>query len=511
MDVQSVSSWTWVLGALPILLLLLWWWNELRYVVPLKASFRNGIKLPPGDMGFPFIGETLTFVWYFKILRRPDDFINAKRRRYGDGVGMYRTHLFGQPSIIGWTPVIHKFMLRSDAVFTHSWTPNDLVGRNSIVANYGQRHHRLKKFVTMAINRPNALRQVASLTQLRIASAFQEWAHKGTIVAFDEIRKMTLENVANQFVSLRPGPLLDTIGVEYKGLVGAFRAIPLNLPGTAYRCGLKSRKRLLEIFRKELEKKKNKHAKDGELGHDLMDGLMQTTDEDGKYLSDEEVVENIVGLLIAGYESTATSLTWAVYHLAKSPDILQRLREENINLRHKKNGELLTLDDVSELKYTNKVVEETIRIANLTPFINRSADEDVEYQGYTIPRGWKVLLWIRYLHTDPNNFDDPMSFNPDRWDNAAKAGTYMVFGGGSRICAGNNLSRLQIALFLHYLSVETFESKCQDELPASSKTGRWGQDFLQQNLEADVLLLNCKDLLSLLCFYLVVHNHDLNL
>jgi len=60
----------------------LWWWNEYWYVVPLKFKCsRSATKLPPGHMGFPFIGEMLSFLWYFKIVRRPDDFINAKRRK----------------------------------------------------------------------------------------------------------------------------------------------------------------------------------------------------------------------------------------------------------------------------------------------------------------------------------------------------------------------------------------------------------------------------------------------
>jgi len=60
----------------------LWWWNECWYVIPLKFKyFKSAMKLPHGHMGLPFIGETISFLWYFKIVRRPDDFINAKRRK----------------------------------------------------------------------------------------------------------------------------------------------------------------------------------------------------------------------------------------------------------------------------------------------------------------------------------------------------------------------------------------------------------------------------------------------
>uniref|UniRef100_A0A0E0IRI9 Cytochrome P450 n=1 Tax=Oryza nivara TaxID=4536 RepID=A0A0E0IRI9_ORYNI len=95
------------------------------------------------------------------------------------------------------------------------------------------------------------------------------------------------------------------------------------------------------------------------------------------------------------------------------------------------------------MKYTAKVVEETIRLANIAPMAHRVALRDVEYRGYTIPKGWKVIVWIRSLHVDPAYYDNPLSFNPDRWD---------VFGGGERICAGNMLARLQLTIMLHHLS-----------------------------------------------------------
>ncbi|KAJ0105644.1 hypothetical protein Patl1_17869 [Pistacia atlantica] len=78
-------------------------------------------------------------------------------------------------------------------------------------------------------------------------------------------------------------------------------------------------------------------------------------------------------------------------------------------------------------------------------------NKEVEFEGYKIPKNWKVILWVRYLHTNPENFEDPMCFNPDRWNEPARSGTYQVFCVGPRICAGNMLARLQSALFLHRL------------------------------------------------------------
>ncbi|XP_021808327.1 ent-kaurenoic acid oxidase 1-like, partial [Prunus avium] len=260
----------------------------------------------------------------------------------------------------------------------------------------------------------------------------------------------TFENIGNLFVSLEPGPLLDTIDNLFDGLVKGIRAHPLNIPGSAYHHARQCRKKLEDIFRVELEKKKTQ--KEG-VTNDLMDGLMQIKDDEGNRLNDQEVLDNIVSIVIAGYSSTSLSKMWALYYLAKYPNVLQKLREENMVVSKNKTGEFITSDDVSKMKYTNKVVEETIRLANIAAFVFRLTTKEAEYKGYRIPKDWRVIVWIRYLHTNPENFDDPMCFNPDRWNEPSKPGTYQVFGGGSRICAGNMLVRIQLATFLHHLSI----------------------------------------------------------
>ncbi|XP_034217204.1 ent-kaurenoic acid oxidase-like [Prunus dulcis] len=449
---MDISLGVWValvLGGLPLLWLLLWWWNELWYVLPLKLRrSATNAKLPPGHMGLPFIGEVLTFLWYFKVLRRPDDFINAKRAKYGDGVGMYRTYLFGSPSIIACFPAVNKFVFQSDDTFILNWPSVDLVGHTSLVAVHGKSHARLRSYVTNVINQPDALRRIAQMVQPRIIAALESWAQKGRIKAHDETKKVTFENIGQLFVSLEPGPLLDTIDNLFDGLVKGIRAQPFNIPGSAFHHAHQCRKKLEDIFRVELEKKKTQKEV---VTNDLMDGLMQITDDEGNKLCDQEVLDNIVSLVVAGYASTSLASMWAIYYLAKYPNVLITLLEENMAISQNKKGEFITSEDVSKMKYTNKVVEETIRMANISAFNFRSAVKEVEYKGYIIPKGWKVILWLRYSHTNPENFDDPMCFNPDRWNEPARPGTYQVFGGGPRICAGNMLVRMQLAILLHHL------------------------------------------------------------
>ncbi|KAJ8443299.1 hypothetical protein Cgig2_015777 [Carnegiea gigantea] len=176
----------------------------------------------------------------------------------------------------------------------------------------------------------------------------------------------------------------------------------------------KCRTKFKNIIRVELEKRKqeNKNANEAK---DLMDELMQMKDEEGKKLTDEE--------------------------------------EENMELAKDKKDQFITYEDVLKVKYTNKVVEETVRLANLSGFVFRKTTEDVDYKGYLLPKDWKIIVWIRHLYVDPANFENPMGFNPDRWDIRPKVGTFYAFGGGWKSCPGNMLVRLQLIILLHHLSI----------------------------------------------------------
>ncbi|WJX30934.1 ent-kaurenoic acid monooxygenase [Trifolium repens] len=430
----------------------LWWWNECWYVVPLKLKCsKSATKLPPGHLGFPFIGEMIIFLWYFKIVRRPDDFINAKRRKYGDGEGMFRTHLFGKPSIIVYTPAVNKFVLFSDTNFKLEWPSVELLGQTSIAAVHGKAHTRVRNCITNAINRPDALSRIAALVQPRQVAALRSWVEMGKINTKVETEKLTLENIGKLFLGKDSGPFINSLDKLYQGVLPGVRAYPINIPGFAYHHALQCRRKLEDIFWMELDKRKNENNVETLI--DLMDGLIQIEDSEGGKLSDKEVIDNIVSLVFGGYISTSIVSMWAIYLLAKHPNVLQKLREENMAFKKGSPEEFITTKDVSNLKYTNKVVEEVIRITNVTPFVFRKAVNEVDYKGYKIPKGWNLILLLRYIHTNPENYKDPMYFNPDRWNEPAKPGTYQVFGGGQRLCPGNMLARIQLALMLHHLSI----------------------------------------------------------
>ncbi|KAJ8439303.1 hypothetical protein Cgig2_006439 [Carnegiea gigantea] len=444
------------LVVVPLVCWLLWRWNYIRYVAPvISRCSKVNYKMPLGQLGLPFFGEMLIFLWYFKILRQPDDFINTKRLKYGDNVGFYRTHLFGSPSIVVYSPSVCKFVLHSSERFKQEWPTIEALGSNSVITLQGERHTLLKNFLVNALNHRDSLTRTVEQVQPSVVAALESWSKKGKFIAKDELRKATLEYIGKYFAHLELDPhKIDALDKAFVGIIQGFRAQPWNFPGTAYHYAIKCRKKVIKILREELEKRKADADSAEAKSNDLMGRLMQTKDKEGKYLEDEEVLQNLLSSIHIGYTSITDTVGWALYFLAKSPHVYQKLREENMEMsKQKGEGEHLTYGDIMTLKYTNKVAEEIIRMANISGFVFRKAIDDVEYEGYVIPKGWQVILWLRYLHTNPEHFEDPMCFNPDRWDERPRFGTYLPFGGGARSCAGNMFTRVNLAIFLHYLSI----------------------------------------------------------
>ncbi|XAR50096.1 hypothetical protein NMG60_11004330 [Bertholletia excelsa] len=227
MEVRMEECFAWLIGLIPVVGWVLWCWNDFWFGLQIKARNKSN-KLPPGHMGVPFLGETLSFLCYFKCLSRPDDFINSKRQKYGDGVGMYRTHLFRSPAIIACSPSANKFVFQSHDKFILEWPTVEIVGSNSVAAAQGKAHTRLRSFVSRAINQPEPLWGIALMVQPRVISLLQSWALKGRVIAHPEAKKVTFENIGKIFAGFEPGPVLDTLDQLFEGMLNGVRAYPIN-------------------------------------------------------------------------------------------------------------------------------------------------------------------------------------------------------------------------------------------------------------------------------------------
>ncbi|MBD2292941.1 cytochrome P450 [Anabaena sphaerica FACHB-251] len=182
---------------------------------------------------------------------------------------------------------------------------------------------------------------------------------------------------------------------------------------------------------------------------DLLSMLLHIQDEDGTSMSDKQIRDELITLLIAGHETTALALSWTWYLLSQHPDIEQKLQTE---LQTVLAGRTPTFADLPKLIYTERVITEVMRLYPPVWAMSRQVVEDCEVAGYPLRAGDGIVMSQWVMHRDPRYFDQPEIFNPDRWENdlAKKLPTfaYFPFAGGPRICIGQSFAKMEAVLIL---------------------------------------------------------------
>ncbi len=187
---------------------------------------------------------------------------------------------------------------------------------------------------------------------------------------------------------------------------------------------------------------------------DLLSMLMLATDEDGSFLSDLEIRDQLLTLFIAGHETTSNALLWTWYLLSQHPTVEAKLHAE---LDQVLGGRLPTMDDLKSLPYTEMVLKESMRILPPVWMLNaRQAIEDTTIMGYPIPKGIQVFVSPYVMHHLPQNFPDPEKFDPERFsaENIDQIDKYawIPFGAGGRVCIGNSFAMMEAQLILATLA-----------------------------------------------------------
>jgi cytochrome P450 len=185
-------------------------------------------------------------------------------------------------------------------------------------------------------------------------------------------------------------------------------------------------------------------------GDDLLGLLLRAQDEDtGERMSDKQLRDEAMTIFLAGHETTANALAWTWYVLSKHPDVQRTLHAE---LRTVLGGRVPTLADLPQLRYTTMVINEALRLFPPVWGIGRTALQDDEIDGYHIPAGTIVAMSPYVTHRQPDLWPNPEGFDPERWTPEQPVDrprfAYFPFGGGPRLCIGNNFALMELQLIL---------------------------------------------------------------
>lgn len=193
---------------------------------------------------------------------------------------------------------------------------------------------------------------------------------------------------------------------------------------------------------------------------DLLTMLLTARYDDGSAMPDRQVRDEVMALLVAGHETTANTLSWTWYLLAQNPAVVERLEQE---LDEVLDGRVPSLDDFPRLVYTDRVIQEAMRLYPSAWSISRRALADDDIGGYFIPAGAIVAMSPYTMHRHPAFWPDPEQFEPDRFTPEQVAArprfAYFPFGGGARQCIGNYFALMESMIIIPTIA-QRFRMRC---------------------------------------------------
>jgi len=322
---------------------------------------------------------------------------------------------------------------------------------NGLLVSEGEFWRRQRRLAQPAFHRE----RIAGYSRLMVAYAermLSAWQTGETLDVHQEMMKLTLDIVGKALFdadvcgdSRDVGAALKVAMEQFLTRVNTAFLIPEILPTPGNLRFQKAMRRLDQIVYRIIQARRSA----GEDGGDLLSMLLEAQDEDGGQMTDRQVRDETMTLFLAGHETTANALTWTWYLLGQHPEVETRLAAE---LDEVLGGRAPTLDDLGRLRYTERVLKESLRLYPPAWGIGREAVHEFEIGGCRLPAGTNIFICQWLVHRDARYWADPERFNPDRWtpefEKQLPRFAYFPFGGGPRTCIGASFATMEATLLL---------------------------------------------------------------
>ncbi|MCT7951310.1 cytochrome P450 [Ancylothrix sp. C2] len=398
-------------------------------------------RLPPGELGLPVIGETLSFVF-------DRQYIKSKYDKYG---AIFKTRLLGRPAVFLVGPEANEFVLSSGMEY-FSWrsgwpeTFKVLLGE-SLFLQDGEEHKRNRRLMMPALHGAALPRYVSTMEEIT-QKYLKIWEEKGEFVWFEEMKKLTFEIATVLLLGANPGAEVDRLSGLFTTLTnGLFSLLPVRLPVTGFGRAIAARNELLKHLERVVKERQENPT------NDVLSLLIEARDEEGNKLSLEELTAQAMLLLFAGHETTTSMLTWLCLELGRYPEVLERARKEQKQLELM--GDL-SLEQLGQMSYLDQILLEIERMHPPVGGGFRGVVKPFEFNGFYVPAGWLALYSIKMTHYLPDVYPNPQNFDPDRFslerqEHKKRPMSLVGFGGGSRICIGFAFAKLEMKIVAAYL------------------------------------------------------------
>ncbi len=425
-------------------------------------KFKAGPR-PVGPPGLPFLGHVLDYA------RDPLGFWSETARRYGDIVPL---------NFAGWRSLLvsdldaienilvrdHRSYIKHQIIWRHVTA---LFGQG-LLTSEGTLWHRQRRLSSP----PFAGRQLLSYDDTIVAATHRMldgWRDGEVLDVHSRMMNLTLRIAAKTLFDTDLEEdvadleqALDVLAAELEVRFDRPFVIPDIVPLPGHRRYLHAIRNIERVVTRMLASRRA----DGYEGRsDLLSRLMAARDDNGQPMSDTQLRDEAVTLLLAGHETTAVALSWTWYLIGQHPEVRARMAEE---IEGALGSRLARADDLPRLSITEGVLMEAMRLYPPAWTIGRQSIETTVIGGHAYPAGTSVFISPWILHRDERYFDHADAFKPDRWTNGLAQRlprfAYMPYGGGPRICLGQRFAMMEAMLVLATM-LQRMDAEWQGERP----------------------------------------------
>ena len=394
--------------------------------------------MPPGPP-LPRVLQTLGFIF------APAPFLDACRRRYGDVITMGT--LFDPKFVMVFDPAVVKQVFRGPHVQLRAGEANaplgPVLGERSVLLLDGDEHLRQRRLMLPAFH-GERMREYESVMTATADRVIDSWPVGETFRLLPAMQALTLDVIMHAVFGVEAGAqqeelkrrvrtMLDPVGSRAAILLMVLSGGRLGVTGRMERFQ-RDRRALDEMIYAEIARRRA--AADLEERTDVLSMLLLARDEEGETMTDAELRDELVTLLVAGHETTATGLAWAFECLLRNPPVLARAR---------------TAVAGGDTAYLDAVVKETLRRRTVVPGVGRVVrGAPFALNGYVIPPGIEINPSIAGMHRRRDSYPDPREFRPERFlaDDPPDTYTWIPFGGGTRRCLGASFASFEMRVVI---------------------------------------------------------------
>ncbi len=394
-------------------------------------------KLPSGSR-LPALLQTAWFI------TRPRACITALRARHGD---LFTIRALNGTVVMGCTPEHAKQIFTADPntfrpFATEALAP--MLGDGSMLVVFGEPHRRQRKLLQPPFH-GDRMREYGSVMRDVALTAFANAQPGAELRAHQVTTAISFEVILRSVFGFDGSALEQGRQMLSRMLVGLSPLLlfsrQLQRPFfPPWRQFVSAQAEMTHFIERQVTLRRESGAH----GKDIFGMLLDARWDDGQLMSTIEIRDHLLTLLVAGHETTAISLAWAIHDVYRNPDVLRRLRDELEGLGHDPD-----LEAVAKLPYLGAVCDESLRLRPIITDVLRTLVVPFEYGGHHLPAGVSVAVAIEAIHSDPTIYPEPDQFRPQRFlERRFSPFEFLPFGGGHRRCLGAAFSNFEARIVL---------------------------------------------------------------